>query len=41
MFLYKDRVQAGQQLANKLYRYANDPDTLVLILPRGKVIVAY
>lgn len=41
MFRYKDRVQAGQYLAKMLRQYAKDPDTVVLGLPRGGVIVAY
>jgi putative phosphoribosyl transferase len=41
MFRYKDRVQAGQYLAKKLEHYSNDPDTIVLGLPRGGVVVAY
>jgi len=41
MFRYKDRMQAGQLLAKKLKQYANEPDAIVLGLPRGGVIVAY
>jgi putative phosphoribosyl transferase len=41
MFRFKDRVQAGQHLATKLGQYANDPDVIVLGLPRGGVVVAY
>ena len=38
---YRDRVEAGQQLATKLTAYANRPDVLVLGLPRGGVPVAF
>ncbi len=39
--LFQDRLDAGRQLADKLTRYANRPDTIVLALPRGGVPVAY
>ena len=38
---YRDRNDAGQQLAAKLMLYANRPDVLVLALPRGGVPVAF
>jgi predicted phosphoribosyltransferase len=38
---FKDRVEAGRFLAQKLARYASDPDVVVLALPRGGVPVAY
>ncbi len=38
---FRDRTDAGQQLAHKLYAYANRPDTIVLALPRGGVPVGY
>lgn len=38
---FRDRSQAGQQLAKELSNYANRPDVLVLGLPRGGVPVAY
>jgi putative phosphoribosyl transferase len=38
---FRDRQDAGVQLAAKLLRYANDPTVLVLGLPRGGVPVAY
>jgi putative phosphoribosyl transferase len=38
---FRDRRDAGQQLAARLSAYANDPDVLVLALPRGGVPVAY
>jgi len=39
--LFHDRVEAGRRLAEKLGRYANQPDVLVLALPRGGVPVGY
>jgi putative phosphoribosyl transferase len=38
---FRDRSDAGVQLAAQLGRYAGRPDTLVLALPRGGVPVAY
>ena len=38
---YRDRLAAGQQLAEQLKRYANRPDVLVLALPRGGVPVGF
>jgi predicted phosphoribosyltransferase len=38
--LFRDRYDAGRQLARKLTAYANRPGTLVLGLPRGGVPVA-
>ena len=38
---FQDRVQAGRLLAKALERYKDDPDVLVLALPRGGVPVAY
>ncbi|HEU5097430.1 MAG TPA: phosphoribosyltransferase [Roseiflexaceae bacterium] len=38
---FRDRIDAGQQLATQLSAYANRPDVLVLALPRGGVPVAY
>lgn len=37
----KNRSEAGQLLAAKLQAYANNPDVLVLALPRGGVPVAF
>src|SRR5690242_20894067 len=37
---FRDRRDAGQQLAKHLTAYANRPDVLVLALPRGGVPVA-
>jgi putative phosphoribosyl transferase len=39
--LFRDRHDAGRQLAAELASYADRPDTLVLALPRGGVPVAY
>jgi putative phosphoribosyl transferase len=38
---YKNRSQAGSELAEALQPYANRPDVLILALPRGGVPVAY
>lgn len=38
---FADRRQAGQELAHALVRYRDDPDVIVLALPRGGVPVAY
>src|SRR5690349_9978956 len=40
-FMFRDRAEAGKALASKLGEYANQPDVLVLALPRGGVPVAY
>jgi putative phosphoribosyl transferase len=39
--IYRDRIDAGRQLAARLGDYANRDDVLVLALPRGGVPVAY
>lgn len=39
--IFRDRSEAGRQLAVKLRKYADRPDVLVLALPRGGVPVAY
>ena len=36
---FRDRHEAGERLAEKLTAYANQPDVLVLALPRGGVPV--
>src|SRR5499427_8219072 len=36
---FKNRMEAGQQLAARLMGYAARPDVLVLALPRGGVVV--
>jgi putative phosphoribosyl transferase len=38
---FRDRADAGRQLAAALNRYAHEPDLLVLALPRGGVPVGY
>jgi putative phosphoribosyl transferase len=39
--LFRDRHDAGQQLARRLVRYKGARDTTVIALPRGGVVVAY
>jgi putative phosphoribosyl transferase len=39
--LFRDRSEAGRQLAARLAHYADHPDVLVLALPRGGVPVGY
>src|ERR1051326_5959175 len=39
--IYRDRIDAGKQLAARLSEYADRDDVLVLALPRGGVPVAY
>jgi putative phosphoribosyl transferase len=41
MMIFRDRIDAGQQLAARLKHYADRRDVLVLALPRGGVPVAY
>jgi predicted phosphoribosyltransferase len=41
MQYFLDRRDAGRQLAQKLTRYVDRPDVIVLALPRGGVPVAY
>jgi len=38
---FRDRAEAGEQLAKALMKYANRRDTIVLALPRGGVPVGY
>jgi len=38
---FRDRHDAGRQLAKRLSKYACQPDAIVLALPRGGVPVAY
>src|SRR5919201_6244526 len=38
---FPNRIEAGRQLAEKLEKYANRKDVIVLGLPRGGVPVAY
>jgi predicted phosphoribosyltransferase len=39
--IFRDRHSAGSELASHLQRFANQPDALVLALPRGGVPVAF
>jgi putative phosphoribosyl transferase len=39
--IFRNRIEAGQLLAGKLMRYANQPNVIVLGLPRGGVAVAF
>ena len=39
--MFKDRHDAGKQLIPPLQKYQNDPNAIVLGLPRGGVVVAY
>ena len=39
--IFPNRIEAGQLLAGKLTRYANQPNVIVLGLPRGGVPVAF
>lgn len=39
--IFKDRAHAGRMLASKLAGYRDDPDVIVLALPRGGVPVAF
>lgn len=39
--MFKDRCDAGKKLVSHLSHYLNDPNAIVLGLPRGGVIVAY
>lgn len=39
--LFKDRTDAGRRLAKALQIYSNQPDTIVIALPRGGVVIGY
>lgn len=39
--MFEDRTHAGRLLAQTLLAYKNDPDLVVIGLPRGGVVVAY
>lgn len=41
MMQFRNRIEAGQQLAKRLTKYAHRDDVLVLALPRGGVPVGY
>jgi len=38
---FKNRQEAGQKLANKLTEYKNQPNVIILALPRGGVVNAF
>jgi len=38
--IFKDRAEAGRKLAEVLGKYKNEPETVVLFLPRGGVVLA-
>lgn len=38
---FRDRNDAGRQLARALHQYRDDPGAIVLALPRGGVVVGY
>lgn len=38
---FRNRTEAGQQLARRLMKYSDRPDVIVLALPRGGVPVGY
>jgi putative phosphoribosyl transferase len=38
---FRDRFDAGQELARRLHFYKNDPNVVILGLPRGGIPVAY
>lgn len=39
--IFKNRIEAGQKLAEKLIEYKDKKDTYILALPRGGVVVGY
>ena len=39
--MFRNRVDAGRRLAEKLEQYAGHPDVIVLALPRGGVPVGF
>lgn len=39
--LFKDREDAGRRLGIELKEYENDPDTIIIALPRGGVVIGY
>jgi predicted phosphoribosyltransferase len=41
MAIFRDRVDAGRKLAQKLMKYKDRPDLMILALPRGGVPVAF
>src|SRR3990170_7701423 len=41
MFMFKDRYDAAQQLARKLIKYKNNPNTVIIAIPRGALEIGY
>lgn len=39
--IFKDRKEAGKQLAKRLKKYRENPETIVIGLPRGGVVTAF
>lgn len=39
--IFKNRVKAGEKLAAALGKFKNAPDTIIIALPRGGIIVGY
>jgi putative phosphoribosyl transferase len=39
--IFKDRIDAGKQLADKLGKFKDNKDVVLLALPRGGIILAY
>ncbi len=39
--IFKDRIDAGKQLADKLEEFKDNKDVVLLALPRGGIILAY
>jgi putative phosphoribosyl transferase len=39
--IFQNRIQAGQELAEKLKNYADNPNVIVLALPRGGIPIGY
>ncbi len=41
MMIFRDRSDAGKKLAAALNSYSNDPEAVIISLPRGGVVVGY
>jgi len=39
--MFKDRYDAAQQLARKLIKYKNNPNTVIIAIPRGALEIGY
>lgn len=37
--IFKDRFEAGQKLAQQLQEYKNNPDVVILAIPRGALVI--